>query len=143
MCIRDSNNNDGTFTDITSDAGIDNPHMGMSAAFFDSDNDGWLDLYVTNYVDYSIDNNPECTSPIQNPMHGELFARSYCDPDVFYGVEDKFYYNSKGKFIDRSSRSGINRVRLRGLGVVPGDIDNDGDMDIYVCLLYTSPSPRD
>ena len=126
------NNSDGTFSDITLDMGIDNPDMGMSAAFFDSDNDGWLDLYVTNYVDYSIENNPECTSPMQYPTQGELFARSYCDPDVFLGVADKFYYNKKGKFVDRSNRSGIGRYNLRGMGVITGDMDNDGDMDVYV-----------
>tara|TARA_B100000131_G_C18112795_1_gene610219 strand:+ start:204 stop:1880 length:1677 start_codon:yes stop_codon:yes gene_type:complete len=126
------NNNDGTFTDVTTNIGIKNEQMGMSAAFFDSDNDGWLDLYVTNYVEYSIYDNPECTSPMQYPKQGELFARSYCDPDVFLGVADKFFYNKKGKFIDRSNRSGIGRYKLRGLGVVPCDIDNDGDTDIYV-----------
>ena len=126
------NNNDGTFSDITDEVGIDNSSMGMSAAFFDSDNDGWLDLYVTNYVDYSIDDNPECTSPMQYPMGGQLYARSYCDPDVFLGVADKFYYNKEGVFIDRSNRSGIGRYALRGMGVIPGDMDDDGDMDIYV-----------
>ncbi|MFL2983512.1 MAG: CRTAC1 family protein [Candidatus Neomarinimicrobiota bacterium] len=126
------NNGDGTFIDITKNRGIDNPAMGMSAAFFDSDNDGWLDLYVTNYVNYSIDDNPECTSPMQYPIDGVLFARSYCDPDIFLGVEDKFYYNKKGTFIDRSNRSGIGRYKLRGMGVVTGDVDDDGDTDVYV-----------
>ena len=126
------NNKDGTFTDITDEIGIDNPHMGMSAAFFDSDNDGWLDLYVTNYVEYSIEDNPECTSPMQYPKDGQMLARSYCDPDIFIGVADKFYYNKKGIFIDRSNRSGIGRYALRGMGVVTGDMDDDGDTDIYV-----------
>jgi len=121
-----NNDGDGTFTDVTLDAGIDNPHWASSAAFFDSDNDGWLDLYVTNYVEFSIENNPWCGDPVQ----GE---RAYCDPEFFEGVEDIFYHNDgQGNFSDWSVRSGINKARGKGLGVVPGDIDNDGDMDIYV-----------
>ena len=126
------NNGNGTFTDITTDVGIENLDMGTSAAFFDSDNDGWLDLYVTNYIKFSLDENPECIGPMHTPIHGEKYVRSYCDPDNFFGERDKFFYNNKGQFIDRSSRSGINRVQYKGLGVVPGDIDNDGDMDIYI-----------
>ena len=126
------NNGDGTFIDVTDEIGIDNMEMGTSAAFFDSDNDGFLDLYVTNYIQFSLDENPECIGPMHTPEHGESYVRSYCDPDNFFGVGDKFFYNKNGKFIDRSSRSGISRVQYKGLGVVPGDIDNDGDMDIYV-----------
>jgi len=120
------NGGDGSFTDVSLDVGIDNPHWASSAAFFDSDNDGWLDLYVTNYVEYSTESNPWCGEPVQ----GE---RAYCDPDYFEGVEDIFYHNDgQGNFSDWSVRSGINKARGKGLGVVPGDIDNDGDMDIYV-----------
>ena len=126
------NNGDGTFKDVTKEIGIDNIEMGTSAAFFDSDNDGWLDLYVTNYIQFSLDDNPECIGPMHTPEHGELYVRSYCDPDNFFGIGDKFYYNKRGKFVDRSSRSGIDRVQYKGLGVIPVDIDNDGDMDIYV-----------
>ena len=43
-----NNGGDGTFTDVTLDVGIDNPHWASSAAFFDSDNDGWLDLHMNN-----------------------------------------------------------------------------------------------
>ncbi len=121
-----NNDGDGTFTDVTLDVGIDNPHWASSAAFFDSDNDGWLDLYVTNYVEFSIENNPWCGDPVQG-------KRAYCDPEYFEGVEDIFYHNDgQGNFSDWSVRSGINKARGKGLGVVPGDIDNDGDMDIYV-----------
>jgi len=126
------NNGDGTFEDVTIELGIENIEMGTSAAFFDSDNDGWLDLYVTNYIQYSVNENPECIGKMHTPNHGKTHIRSYCDPDNFFGEGDKFFYNKKGKFIDRSSRSGINRVQYKGLGVVPGDIDNDGDMDIYI-----------
>ena len=120
------NDGDGTFTDVTVGVGIDNPHWASSAAFFDSDNDGWLDLYVTNYVEFSIENNPWCGEPVQ----GE---RAYCDPDYFEGVEDIFYHNDgQGNFSDWSVRSGINKAHGKGLGVVPGDIDNDGDIDIYI-----------
>ncbi len=120
------NDGDGSFTDVSLDVGIDNPHWASSAAFFDSDNDGWLDLYVTNYVEFSTESNPWCGEPVQ----GE---RAYCDPDYFEGVEDIFYHNDgQGNFSDWSVRSGINKARGKGLGVVPGDIDNDGDMDIYV-----------
>jgi len=120
------NDGDGSFTDVSLDVGIDNPHWASSAAFFDSDNDGWLDLYVTNYVEFSTESNPWCGDPVQ----GE---RAYCDPDYFEGVEDIFYHNDgQGNFSDWSVRSGINKARGKGLGVVPGDIDNDGDMDIYV-----------
>ena len=69
---------------------------------------------------------------MQYPKDGQLLARSYCDPDVFLGVADKFYYNKQGVFTDRSNRSGIGRYALRGMGVVAGDVDDDGDTDIYV-----------
>ena len=120
------NNGNGTFTDVTYTANIHNPEWGSSAVFFDMDNDGWLDLYVTNYVEFSLDRNPWCGDS-QKDM------RAYCDPDIFRGVPDKLYRNiGAGHFVDVSVKSGIAKEVGKGLGVVAGDIDNDGDMDLYV-----------
>ena len=130
------NQGNGTFSDATQAAGIKNKLWGSSAAFFDGDNDGWLDLYVTNYVEYSVDKNPWCGDQ-------QSGRRAYCDPDVFKGIPDKFFHNNgDGTFTDWTDKSGIGNDRGKGLGVVPGDYDNDGDMDLYVAndkvmnLLY-------
>ena len=130
------NNGDGTFLNRPSSSGFTNQLWSSSAAFFDGDNDGWLDLYVTNYVEYSIDKNPWCGE--QRSGH-----RAYCDPDVFKGIPDQYFHNNgDGTFTDWTERAGIGNERGKGLGVVAGDYDNDGDMDLYVAndkvmnLLY-------
>jgi hypothetical protein len=132
------NNGDGTFLNRTRSSGFTNQLWSSSAAFFDGDNDGWLDLYVTNYVEYSIDKNPWCGE--QRSGH-----RAYCDPDVFKGIPDQYFHNNgDGTFTDWTERAGIGNDRGKGLGVVAGDYDNDGDMDLYVAndkvmnLLYVN-----
>ena len=120
------NDGDGTFTDVSDEVGINNTLWGCSVALFDMDNDGLLDIYTTNYVDYSIDNNPWC-----GIRRAEL--RDYCKPDFFIGVEDQLLKNiGNWKFDDVSNVSGISGNKGKGLGVIPADFDQDGDMDLYV-----------
>ena len=132
------NEGNGTYFEATQSTGLNNIEWGSSAAFFDGDLDGWLDLYVANYVEYTVDKNPWC-----GDQHSD--RRAYCDPDVFKGISDKFFHNNgDGTFTDWTDKSGIGKNQGKGLGVVPGDYDNDGDMDFYVAndkvmnLLYNN-----
>ncbi|MFL6203181.1 MAG: CRTAC1 family protein [Thermoanaerobaculia bacterium] len=120
------NDGDGTFTEATAAAGLGNPLWGTSAAFADTDGDGDLDLYVANYVDFSYDKNPICGNQ-------RLGLRSYCHPDVYDGVPDHFYRNrGDGTFEDATAAAGFSPDAGNGLGVVFGDLDRDGDEDLYV-----------
>jgi hypothetical protein len=120
------NNGDGTFTDSTAQAGLGNPLWGTSCAFADTDSDGDLDLYVTNYVDFSFEKNPICGNP-------RLGLRSYCHPEVFIGQPDRFYRNrGDGTFEDATATAGFAADSGNGLGVIFGDLDWDGDQDLYV-----------
>lgn len=120
------NNGDGTFTDVTSRAGVAAGGWSASAGFLDYDNDARLDLVVTRYVDWSFQNNRYCGE--KTPGY-----RSYCHPDNYEGMTDLLYHNNgDGTFSDVSSKAGIAKSVGKGLGVSFADYDADGYTDIYV-----------
>jgi hypothetical protein len=126
-CILYHNNGDATFSDVTARAGVGNPgRWASSAAWFDYDNDGRLDVVVSNYVDWSPERNFYCGD--RGPG-----LRSYCHPDDFHGQPPTLYHNNgDGTFTDVSKSSGVGLKGGNGLGVVTFDYDNDGWQDIFV-----------
>src|SRR5262249_28332494 len=125
------NNGNGTFKEITREAGLDNPHWGTSASFVDYDRDGWLDLVVVNYVDYSA-------SRSCNDSGGRA---DYCNPNAFAGSVTRLFHNlgrSEGqkadviRFEDVTVGSGLARYPGPGLGVICADFNGDHWPDIFV-----------
>ena len=119
------NNGDGTFLDVTQAAGVSNAgNWGSSGAWFDYDKDGWLDLVVVNYVDWSPGNNPACY---------QQEHRAYCHPNKFHGQRPALFHNNHdGTFTDVSARSKIGSKTGNGLGVVCFDYDGDGWPDVFI-----------
>ena len=121
------NNHDGTFTDITAKAGVaDEGGWSTSAGWFDYDKDGWLDLVVTNYIDWNPKNNLWCGE--RKPGY-----RAYCNPSNYKGQKTKLYHNNHdGTFTDVSEKSGVGLPESKGMGVVLADFNNDGWPDIAI-----------
>lgn len=122
------NRGDGTFDDVTAETGIREPLISTSAAFLDYDRDGDLDLYVANYLDFDPARFEPC-------LQGGLEV--YCSPNHYAGQTDHLWqnlYQETGElgFRDVSIPSGIAPADGKGLGVVAGDVDGDGDPDLYV-----------
>jgi enediyne biosynthesis protein E4 len=118
----------GKFADVTAAAGVAGgpAEWSTSAGFFDYDRDGDIDLYVANYVDFRMDENPWCGD--RKPGY-----RMYCNPTIFDGTASRLYRNNgNGTFTDVSTAAGIANPAGKGLGVVFCDYDRDGDADIYV-----------
>jgi hypothetical protein len=120
------NNGDRTFTDVTAEAGVANgDKVGAGACFLDIEGDGDLDLYASNYVNFSYENHV----PIM--IQGKTFQAG---PQYYKPVPDTLYRNNgDGTFTDISESSGIGSVSGPGMGMVCADFDDDGDQDIFVC----------
>jgi hypothetical protein len=119
------NNGDGTFSDVSNASGTDERSWSVSASFVDVNRDGWLDLYVGNYIRYSLENSTPC--------FGTSGALDYCMPAAYQPLQDRLYVNrGDGTFVDASVRSGITREYGPALGVSTADFNRDGWMDIYV-----------
>jgi hypothetical protein len=121
------NNGNGTFTDVTAKAGVaDDGAWSTSAGWFDYDKDGWLDLVVTNYLDWSPKNNLWCGE--RAPGY-----RSYCNPGNYKGQKTKLYHNNHdGTFTDVSDKSGVGLPESKGMSMVLADLNNDGWPDIAI-----------
>ena len=124
------NNRDGTFTDVTEKAGVGGfvPKLGkawsVAAGWFDYNNDGRLDLFVVNYLNYSIKTATLC---VQQGLP------AYCSPSDFQGTPNILYRNNgDGTFTDVSEQSNISKYVGKGMGLAFADYDNDGFTDIFV-----------
>jgi len=123
------NNGDGTFTDITKRAGLLGSASGkktwsVSAAWVDYDRDGKLDLFVSSYVDWSMETNSLC---------GEEGRRLSCAPVSYRGLPNFLYRNNgDGTFTDVSEIAGIAGHVGKGMGVAVADYNGDGYPDIFV-----------
>ena len=116
---------DGTFEDVTAGAGLDDRAWSSSAGWGDVNGDGWLDLYVAHYVDWSFENHPHC--PGLSPG-----SRDVCSPREFRALRDTLFLSSgNGTFADASDAAAL-RSDGKGLGVLLADLDRDGDLEIYV-----------
>jgi hypothetical protein len=119
------NKGDGTFDDVTKGSAADDPRWSTSASFLDYDRDGWLDLMVVNYAEFTTGNSPDCYAPTS--------ARDYCTPRVFRSPGNRLFHNRRdGTFDDVTVAAGVDKEFGHGLGVVGADFNDDGWIDIYV-----------
>jgi hypothetical protein len=126
------NNGDGTFTDVTKQAGLSNDSgWATGAAFGDYDGDGWVDLFVSHYVDFHLDDLPAFGSSKTCQYRG---INVQCGPRGLKGSPDNLYRNNgDGTFADVSKKAGVSDLpNSFGLTAVWEDFDNDGHLDLFV-----------
>jgi hypothetical protein len=127
------NSGKGTFVNVTKKAGLAGPNeFSTSAAWVDFDRDGHLDLFVANYVQWSIEADLFCT------LDGT--SKSYCTPESYKGASARLWRNrGDGTFEDATRKTGIHDPTSKGLGVAVLDSNQDGWPDL---LLANDTQPN-
>ena len=124
------NQGDGTFREVTAAAGVGDERYGTGCSFGDYDRDGSVDLYVANYLSFDIEPARERRA---TPNCQFLGVEAMCGPRHYTGETDILYRNNAdGSFFVDTARAGIEGPGYYGFGVVSGDLDGDGWLDIYV-----------
>ena len=129
------NNADGTFRNVAAEAGVaGDAAWSVGCAFLDYDADGFLDLYVANYVDYSIASTETRLRPyVSRSARLSEEGRFYPHPDNFKGAADRLYRNNgDGTFSDVTEPAGVYNPRGKGMGMACADVDGNGFVDVFV-----------
>jgi hypothetical protein len=120
------NNGDGTFSDVTKNAGLEGySSLSTSALWFDYDRDGHLDLLVANYVRWSPETDIDCR------LDGK--TKSYCTPEAYPGTTCWLFRNrGDGTFEDVTGKAGLHDTTSKSLGLTLIDYDLDGWPDVFI-----------
>jgi hypothetical protein len=138
-CVLYRNNGDGTFTDVSDKTGLSKTtrltaaglnRWNTGCAFLDYDKDGWLDIFIGNYIDFD-------PKTVASPEDGHCLYKNLkvaCGPPGLDGGKNILLHNDgKGNFVDVSEKAGILKTEgTYALGVLVADFDNDGWPDVYV-----------
>jgi enediyne biosynthesis protein E4 len=126
------NNGDGTFTDVTKKAGLSGPGSlgrpawSVGACWIDYDNDGNLDLFISNYCDWQAGTDPICGGMADQ-------ARAYCHPDEYHAEPMQLYHNNgDGTFTEVTHKQGLPDLLGKGMGLAMADFAGDGRPGIFV-----------
>ncbi len=124
---------DGTFKDVTKEAGLEDPQVrwGAGCSFFDYNRDGYLDLFVSNYLGFDFEKVPKPGASVNCNWKG---VPVNCGPrGLPFGRHSLYKNNGDGTFTDVSTESGIGKSWSNyGMTVVTADFNEDGWPDIYV-----------
>lgn len=117
------NNGDGTFSDVTDRAGLESPALrkfwSVSAAWIDYDDDGRLDLFISNYCDWEPGSDPVCAG--------------YCHPDVYRAQPMQLFHNNgDGTFTQVTAKDVFPEVLGKGMGIALADFAGDGRLGLFV-----------
>jgi len=133
------NNGDGTFTEVTEKAGLLYPttRFGSGATFFDYNRDGWLDLFVSNYVIEDLATAPKPSLDVPNCNYEGVATN--CGPSGLPAPQHFLYRNNgDGTFTDVSKESGIAAMQgSYGFTALAFDADEDGWQDVFVACDAT------
>jgi hypothetical protein len=126
------NNGNGTFTDVTKKAGLagpgslGRPAWSVGACWIDYDNDGNLDLFISNYCDWQAGTDPICGGMAEQ-------ARAYCHPDEYHAEPMQLYHNNgNGTFTEVTRKQGLPDLLGKGMGLAMADFAGDGRPGIFV-----------